>query len=155
MKLAETTPGTPEEFNVVVEIPKGSPEKIEYDEAADKMVVDFVFRDGFRFIYNYGFIPQTHGGDGDTLDVIILGDKPLVPGSVVKARPLGIVKMLDRGEPDDKIIAILVGEPEQELDLAELRNFYAEVARQKNKVVDILGYEDKNRAMETIKKAQR
>ena len=85
-------------FDVMVEIPKGSENKYEYDEVKKAMVLDFVFKDGLKFLFNYGFIPNTLGGDGDTLDVILLGDKPIASGSMVKARAIGIMRMLDRGE---------------------------------------------------------
>ena len=153
MSLKDINAGTPQEFNAIIEIPKGSPDKIEYDEETDEMKVDFVFQNDFKFIYNYGFVPQTLAGDGDTLDVIVLSDKVIPSGSVVKARTLGIVKMLDRGEPDNKIIAVPVDDPDQTLDLEELKNFYAEVARQKKKIVEVLGYEDKNVAMDEIRKS--
>lgn len=96
MSLKDTPLGSPEEFNVVVEIPKGSQDKIEYDEKSDKMIVDFVFKDGFKYIYNYGFIPQTKTSDDDTLDVIVLSLDPIASGSVVVCRPIGIIKQLDR-----------------------------------------------------------
>lgn len=153
MSLKDIPLGTPEEFNVIVEIPKGSENKIEYDEEKDKMVVDFVFKDGFRFLFNYGFIPQTKAGDGDTVDVILLGDKPTASGTVVLSRPIGIMKMLDRGEEDDKVIAVPINEPDQEYDQEEFKKFYAEVARQKQKTIQVIGFEDKDKAIQAIKGA--
>ncbi len=155
MSLKDTPLGMPEQFNVIVEIPKGSPDKIEYNEDKDEMYVDFVFKKGLTFIYNYGFIPHTLAGDGDTVDVVLLGDKPIPSGSVVSARPIGIVKMLDRGVPDDKVIAVLADEPNCQLNLEEFKKFYAEVAKQKQKTIEITGFEDKDQAIEAIRKAMK
>ena len=96
MSLKDTPLGTPELFNVVIEIPKGSPSKWEYDEATDKMVSHFEFENGFTFICNYGFIPQTKATDGDTLDAIVLGDEPVASGTVLRCRPIGIIKQIDK-----------------------------------------------------------
>ena len=95
MALKDTPLGSPERFNVIVEIPRGSVDKIEYDENKDKMFVDFVFKKGLRFINNYGFIPQTATGDGDTLDVFILTEKILLSGSLILCRPISLIKHLD------------------------------------------------------------
>lgn len=162
-KLKDIPLGSPEQFNVVIEIPRGSVEKIEYDENKNEMYVDFVFQNGFNFKYNYGFIPQTHTDDGDTLDAILLGGTPIPSGTVKLCRAVGIMKQLDRGEVDNKIIAVPVGDPETEKyqsvkdipqkEIEQFILFYAEVARQKQKTIVITGFEDKNQAVEAIKKA--
>ncbi|OGE82470.1 MAG: hypothetical protein A3B10_00135 [Candidatus Doudnabacteria bacterium RIFCSPLOWO2_01_FULL_44_21] len=163
MKLIETPLGTPEQFNVVIEIPKGSENKIEYDEIKDEMFVDFIFTGGFKFLFNYGFISKTKTGDGDTLDAIVLGPNPIASGTVVLCRPVGIMRQLDRGQVDNKIIAVPVNEPEtisiqsiQDVPQGEIQafiEFYAEVARQKQKTIEVTGFEDKASAIEEIKKA--
>ncbi|MBI4049215.1 MAG: inorganic diphosphatase [Candidatus Doudnabacteria bacterium] len=162
-KLKDTPLGTPEQFNVVVEIPRGSVDKIEYDENKDEMHVDFVFKDGFTFQYNYGFIPHTRTDDGDTLDAILLGTKPMASGTVVLCRPIGVMRQIDRGQVDDKIIAVPVGDKEtqkyqsvEDISQEEIKQFilfYAEVARQKQKTIEITGFEDKDKAIEAIRKA--
>lgn len=164
MSLKDTPLGTPEQFNVVVEIPRGSEKKIEYDENKDQMFVEFVFKDGFSFRYNYGFIPHTKTGDGDTLDAILLGMTPIRSGTVVPCRPVAIMRQLDRGQIDDKIIAVPVGDNETEKyqsvkdipqkEIQEFILFYAEIARQKQKTIEITGFEDKDQAIEAIKKAK-
>lgn len=163
MSLKDTPLGSPEQFNVVVEIPKGSENKIEYDENRDQMYVDFEFKNGFTWMFNYGFIPQTRTNDGDTLDVIVLGMKPIASGTVVACRPIGIMNQIDRGEVDNKIIAVPVNDPETE-KYQSVKDapqkliqgfilFYAEVARQKSKTIEITGFEDKDQAIVAIKKA--
>lgn len=156
-KLKDTPLGSPELFNVVIEIPKGLVEKIEYDEDKDEMSEDnFVFKNDFGFINNYGFIPQTRTGDGDTLDAFVLTSKILESGSVILCRPIGVMKQLDRGVVDDKIIAVPANEPERDLtedEKQQFRDFYAEVARQKNKIIEITGYEGRDQAVEVIKSA--
>jgi len=161
MSLKDTPLGTPEKFNVVVEIPKGSPTKFEYDEAKDQIVSDFEFRDGLLFINNYGFIPQTKADDNDPVDVMILGHNPIPSGTIVSCRPIGLIKMLDRGQGDDKVLAVAVDSNEPYQDIADFSEeerqkviaFYMEVGRQKQKLIQILGFEDRQQAIEAIKRA--
>src|SRR3989344_575638 len=96
--------GSPEKFNVVLEIPTGSRNKYEYDEELDAIKLDFVFSENFKYIFNYGYIPETRGGDSDHLDCIILAPCPIDIGTIVECGPIGIIEMLDRGEEDNKII---------------------------------------------------
>lgn len=164
-KLKDTPLGTPEEFNVVVEIPRGSADKIEYDEVNDEMVAGFTFKDGFTFGYNYGFIPQTYpgGGSDDALDVILLGQTPIPSGTVMLCRPVAIMYQIDRGEVDNKIIAAAVNNSETEKyqtlkdipqkEIQDFILFYAEIARQRKKTIEINGFGDKDQAIEEIKKA--
>ena len=163
MKLKDTPLGTPEEFNVVIEIPKASPVKIEYDEDTDEMFEDFVFENGLTFISNYGFLPQTKAGDGDTLDVYVLSPNPIASGSVLLCRPIGAMAQLDNGEVDDKIFSVPVNDPVTNSirdigDVTEAQRqkfiiFYAEIAKQKKKTVEITGFENKATAIEIIKKS--
>ncbi|MBI2356025.1 MAG: inorganic diphosphatase [Candidatus Doudnabacteria bacterium] len=155
MKLKDTPSGSPEQFNVVIEIPKGSNYKYEYDETTGKMKLDFIFNN-LVYPFNYGFIPNTKAEDGDTLDCGVISDKIFPSGTVVTCRPIAVMKQLDRGKQDDKIMAVPVDEPERELTDQEKRrftDFYAEVAKQKLKVVTVTGYGDKSEAIATITKA--
>jgi len=157
--------GSPEVFNVIVEISKGSPNKYEYDEALDIIKLDFVFKNGFVFPFDYGYIPQTRGGDGDTLDVIILTPHPLETGTIVEAQAIGMIEMLDRGEQDNKIIAIPLACEEYkdiqsikdlpETQLEAFRRAYKELGIQKNKIVEIKAFLDKDRAIQEIKNSIR
>lgn len=156
--------GSPEEFNVLIEVPKGSKLKYEYDEKTDEMKLDFVFSGDFEFISNYGLIPGTKGGDGDHLDCHVLGDSPAIVGAVILARPVGIIEMLDRGETDNKIIAVSVGDPaftnvktleDLPVDLSDkFKEFFKEIGIQKKKTLEIKGFYGRDRAIGEIKKCR-
>ncbi len=102
------TPGDYEnnEINVVVEIPTGSNHKIEWDRKNACFMLDRIEPIAFAKPTNYGFIPQTLDEDGDELDVLLITDQPLTTGIYTKARVLGVMKFVDDGEVDDKIIAV-------------------------------------------------
>ena len=104
------TPGEYEkgEINVVIEIPTGSNHKIEWDREHACFMLDRVEPIAFAKPCNYGFIPQTIDEDGDELDVLVITDQPLTTGIWLKARILGVMKFVDGGEVDDKIIVIPV-----------------------------------------------
>lgn len=93
-------------INVVVEIPTGSNHKIEWDRKLGVMKLDRVEPRIFAKPTNYGFIPQTLDEDGDELDVLLITDDPLTTGIVVEAKIIGVMKFVDDGEVDDKIIAV-------------------------------------------------
>ena len=102
------TPGDYEkgELNVVIEIPTGSNHKIEWDREHACFMLDRVEPMAFAKPCNYGFIPQTLDEDGDELDVLMITDQPLTTGIWMKARILGVMKFVDDGEVDDKIICV-------------------------------------------------
>ena len=102
------TPGDYEngEINVVVEIPTGSNHKIEWDRKNACFMLDRIEPIAFAKPCNYGFIPQTLDEDGDELDVLLITDQPLTTGIYTTARILGVMKFVDDGEVDDKIIAV-------------------------------------------------
>jgi inorganic pyrophosphatase len=102
---------SPEEINVVVEIPHGSRNKYEYDKGLNVFRLDRALHSPIYYPGDYGFVPQTLAEDGDPLDVLILVVQPTFPGCLVVARPIGILKMIDDGLPDDKVLAVPVGEP--------------------------------------------
>lgn len=95
------------EINVVVEIPTGSNHKIEWDRNNACFMLDRIEPIAFAKPTNYGFIPQTLDEDGDELDVLLVTDQPLTTGIYTKARVLGVMKFVDDGEVDDKIIAVV------------------------------------------------
>ena len=101
----------PEELNVIVEIPQGSRNKYEYDKTLNCFRLDRALHSPVYYPGDYGFVPQTLAEDGDPLDVLILVIQPTFPGCLVVCRPIGILKMIDDGLPDDKILAVPVGEP--------------------------------------------
>jgi inorganic pyrophosphatase len=92
--------------NVVVEIPMGSNQKIEWDRKVGVLKLDRIEPKIFAKPTNYGFIPQTLDEDGDELDVLLITEEPLTTGLVVEAKVLGVMKFVDDGEVDDKIIAV-------------------------------------------------
>lgn len=103
------TPGDYEngEINVVVEIPTGSNHKIEWDRKNACFILDRIEPIAFAKPCNYGFIPQTLDEDGDELDVLLITDQPLTTGIYTQAKVLGVMKFVDDGEVDDKIIAVV------------------------------------------------
>ncbi len=95
------------EINAVIEIPTGSNHKIEWDRKNACFTLDRIEPTAFAKPCNYGFIPQTLDEDGDELDVLLITDQPLTTGIYTKARILGVMKFVDGGEVDDKIIAVV------------------------------------------------
>lgn len=95
----------PEEINVVIEIPKGSRIKYELDPVSGLLVVDRILLSAMYYPCNYGFIPQTKEEDGDPIDVLVLGNYPIIPLAIIKARPVGILLTEDEKGQDSKIVA--------------------------------------------------
>jgi len=99
----------PDEVNVIIEIPMGGePIKYEVDKDSGAIFVDRVLGTSMRYPCNYGYIPHTLCGDGDPADVLVYMNNPLLPGSVVKCRPIGMFKMTDESGEDAKILAVPV-----------------------------------------------
>ena len=151
-----------ETIKVFIEIPEGTSDKYEFDEKSGELKLDFVFKD-LVYPYNYGFIPDTLGEDGDALDAIVLSTKPLERGTAVDATPIGLLEMLDRGEVDNKIITVASFDPlyEKYKDVGDIpdsikeewKNFWQKVARQKQKTIETKEYLAKDSAMQEIKKS--
>jgi inorganic pyrophosphatase len=99
-------PDVPRVIYVVVEIPKRSRNKYEYDEHGGFIKLDRVLYSSLHYPGDYGFIPRTLHDDGDPLDVLVMTNEPTFAGCVIEARPLGIFHLLDRGLLDDKILAV-------------------------------------------------
>jgi inorganic pyrophosphatase len=100
-----------EGFNVVIEIPKGSKVKYELDKPSGLLKVDRVLYSAVHYPANYGFLPRSYCGDGDPLDVLVLGNESVVPLSMLRARAIGVMHMEDQGQRDDKVIAVHVEDP--------------------------------------------
>lgn len=103
---------TPEIVTAVIEVPKGSKIKYELDKASGLIKVDRILFSSVHYPANYGFIPRTLCDDKDPLDILVLGQEPTIPLSLLRARPVGVMKMEDQGEADDKIIAVHADDPE-------------------------------------------
>ena len=101
----------PDLFTAVVEIPKNSNCKYELDKETGLIKLDRVLYTATHYPANYGFIPLTFAQDNDPLDVLVLCQEPLVPLCEVQAKPIGIVRMVDQGYIDDKIVAVATGDP--------------------------------------------
>ena len=109
--LHDIAPGTRDEMNVIVEIPKFSKNKYEIDKETGIIALDRVMHSSQDYPFDYGFVPQTLCGDGDALDVVLVTTHPLMPGILVKARPVAIMEMIDGGEEDNKVVAVPVDDP--------------------------------------------
>lgn len=97
----------PYDVNVLVEVPiGGEPIKYELDKAAGVLVVDRFLYTPMRYPGNYGFVPHTLSEDGDPIDVLVANTRPIAPGAIINARPVGVLKMEDDGGGDEKIIAV-------------------------------------------------
>jgi inorganic pyrophosphatase len=108
MNLTKLTAGKnpPEEINVFVEIPQGSSIKYELDKESGVVFVDRFAYTAMFYPFNYGFIPQSHAEDGDPVDVLVISTYPVAPGTVIPARPIGMLEMEDEEGIDTKIIAL-------------------------------------------------
>ncbi len=97
----------PDDLNVIIEVPiGGEPIKYELDKDSGALMVDRFLYTPMRYPGNYGFVPHTLCGDGDPLDAIIMNSRPIVPGAVVRSRPVGVLFMEDDGGIDEKLICV-------------------------------------------------
>jgi inorganic pyrophosphatase len=107
LELVPTGRDVPHEVNVIIEIPKDAePVKYEVDKASGAMFVDRVLSTAMRYPCNYGYVPHTLSGDGDPVDVLVVMPLPLIPGSVIRVRPIGMLAMTDEAGEDMKVIAV-------------------------------------------------
>ncbi|MCR4925388.1 MAG: inorganic diphosphatase [Clostridiales bacterium] len=102
---------TPDDFYVVIEIPKGSKNKYEMDKETGMLLLDRVLYTSTHYPASYGFIPRTYADDLDPLDVLVLCSEPISSMTLVRCYPIGVIKMLDNGRADEKIIAIPFSDP--------------------------------------------
>lgn len=134
-------------FNVVIEIPKGSKVKYELDKPSGLLRVDRILYSSVIYPSNYGFVPRTFCDDGDPLDVLVLGNEPVMPLTIMEARAIGVMHMLDGGKMDDKLIAVHIHDPAfvDYSDIAQLpRHIVREISRffedykaLENKIVEV------------------
>lgn len=153
----------PEQFNVIIEIPKGSKNKYEIDKKTGLIKLDRAMKTSQDYPFDYGFAPQTLWEDGDALDVIVLSTYPLITNILVEVRPVAVMHMIDGGEGDDKIIAVPVDDPrwDEVTDLEhlnkhmlkEFQHFFETYKSIENKKVEITGVEGKEKAIEAVKKS--
>ena len=153
----------PKEFQAVIEIPKGNKVKYELDKETGLLRVDRVLYSSVVYPANYGFIPQTLGDDDDPLDVLVLMQEPVVPLSILRARPIGMMTMVDQGQNDEKIICIHLDDPEyrsyvaiQQLPphrLDELRSFFEDYKNLEKKEVAVHDFYGPVEAVDTVRAA--
>lgn len=102
---------TPDDFNALIEIPKESRCKYELDKDTGLIRLDRVLYTSTHYPQNYGFIPRTYADDRDPLDVLVITSAPVYPMTLIRAYPIGVMRMIDNGDVDDKIIAIPFSDP--------------------------------------------
>jgi inorganic pyrophosphatase len=152
-------------FPCVIEIPKGSKIKYELDKRTGLLRVDRVLHSAVHYPANYGFLPRTYCGDGDPLDVLVLGQEPVVPLCVLRARAIGVLTMSDDKGPDDKIIAVHLDDPEyshyrdvSELPphrVKEIQRFFVDYKALENKTVDVQRIRGRAAAEQVVRDAVR
>ncbi len=155
----------PETINVIIENPRGSKNKYEIDKKAGIIRLDRAMKTAQDFPFDYGLVPQTLWDDNDPLDVIVLSTYPLFPGILLEARPVGIMRMIDCGEGDDKIIAVPKSDPrwDNTMDikdinphmLKEFKHFFETYKSIEGKKVVIKGFQGKKMALKAIEKGMR
>lgn len=153
----------PDEFNALIEIPKGSKVKYELDKETGLLLVDRILYSSVIYPANYGFIPRTLGDDDDPLDLLIVMQEPVQALSVLRARPVGMMHMVDEGQNDEKIICIHLDDPEyRDIDhfeqlpehrLTELRRFFQDYKVLEGKEVDVGNFDGPEKAREAIEHA--
>jgi inorganic pyrophosphatase len=104
-------PNAPGEVTAVIEIPAKSRNKYELDKDSGLLKLDRVLYSAVHYPGDYGFIPRTLHEDGDPLDILVRINEPTFPGCLIDARPIGVLRMLDKGEPDDKVLAVPCHDP--------------------------------------------
>src|SRR5215472_12870600 len=103
--------GAPDRVNAVIEIPQGSVHKYEYDKQLQVFRLDRTLYSPVHYPGDYGFVPGTLGLDGDPLDILVLVDAPSFSGCVIEVRPIGLLRMVDQGKQDGKILAVVENDP--------------------------------------------
>lgn len=100
-----------DDFIAYIEIQKGSKNKYELDKETGLLILDRILYTSTHYPSNYGFIPRSYGDDGDPLDVLVLCSENILPQSLVRCYPIGVISMLDQGKADDKIVAVPFNDP--------------------------------------------
>jgi inorganic pyrophosphatase len=150
-------------FPAFIEIPKGSKLKYELDKDTGLLRVDRVLFSAVHYPANYGFIPRSYCEDGDPLDVLVLGQEPVVPMCIMRARAIGRMQMKDEKGPDDKIISVHIDDPAvreishiRELPrhtLLELGRFFEDYKTLEHKLVEVKDFDGPYEANRAIREA--
>lgn len=149
---------------VVVEIPRGSRNKYEYDESVGAIVLDRLLFTSMVYPADYGYIDGTLGGDGDALDALVFVGEPTFPGCRIHARPIGLFRMRDEKGEDEKILCVPLRDPQWShvRDLGDLRpelldevgHFFRVYGDLEDKRVEARGFEDREAALAVIGQAR-
>ena len=152
----------PEEVNVIIEIPRFSTNKYEYDPEMDAMKLDRVLYSPLFYPTDYGFLPNTVYLDGDPIDALVLISHPTYPGIVVEAKPIGVLEMTDGGMPDEKLLCVASNDPRfgkrsrmthiHTHTLDEIVHFFEVYKQLEKKNVEIHGWQKREKAYEIIEK---
>ena len=155
----------PQVVNAIIEIPKGSSVKYELDKKTGAIKMDRVLHTSQYYPADYGYIPRTHWHDGDPLDVLVLSNFPLLPGTIAEIIPIAVLEMIDSGEADEKIIAVYKNDPRQdeirELEdisphtLKEIKHFFQTYKDLQNKIVEVKAYKDSTQAKKALEEGKR
>jgi inorganic pyrophosphatase len=158
-------PGSPGEMNVIVENPRGSKNKYEIDKETGMIALDRVLHTAQDFPVEYGFIPKTLWDDGDAVDAILLSTYPFHPGILVRMRAVGLVKMIDSGENDYKILGVPAKDPRwdhvQDLEdvnkhtIKEIEHFFTTYKQIQKKEVVIEGFGTAAEARDAFARGQK
>lgn len=153
----------PELVNTIIEIPKGSRAKYEIDKDSGLIKLDRVIYASMYFPLNYGFIPQTLGEDLDPLDIVVLTQVTVVPLCLIPAKVIGVMRMVDRGQADDKIIAVATQDASvshinrveelPEYFKVELKHFFENYKSLENKKVVVDEFQSREKAIQVIEEA--
>lgn len=157
VKIGERTPDI---VNGIIEIPKNTRAKYELDKESGLLVMDRVLYSSMYYPANYGFIPKTYCDDNDPLDILVLSQITVVPMCIVSSKVIGVMRMIDNGELDDKIIAVAendmsVSHIEDISELPrhffkELKNFFEDYKKLENKTVKIEEFQNNITAKEIV-----
>jgi len=152
-------------FDVLIEIPKGSRNKYEYDFELKKIRYDRMIFSSMMYPADYGFLPESLALDGDPLDVLVLVTEPTFPGCVMEVKPIGVFHMADEKGPDEKVICVPVSDPiaNSVTDLSdlnphlikEIEHFFKVYKDLEKKKVDVGGWGDVYEAKEIVAKCVR
>lgn len=152
-------------IDVLIEIPKGSRNKYEYDKVKKVVRYDRMIFSSMHYPSDYGFVPETLALDGDPLDALVLVSDPTFPGCLIEVKPLGLFRMYDEKGQDDKLLCVPVSDPIwnklnsiEEVNphiIKEIEHFFSVYKDLEEKKVGIKGWEDRNSAISTIKESQK
>jgi len=161
VEIGENAPSV---VNSIIEIPKNTRAKYELDKKSGMLILDRVLFASMYYPANYGFIPQTYCDDNDPLDILVLSQITIVPMCIVSAKVIGVMRMLDGGEHDDKIIAVAENDMSvnhindvTELPahfFKELRNFFEDYKKLENKTVEVAKFQDAKKAREIVEQSR-